>query len=74
MRIDVRHDGTVEMEAPTGTGQEEVARAVHKRARWIHENVAGSCQRFVHVLPREHVSGETVFSTSAADTASKEAL
>lgn len=61
VRIDVRHDGTVEVEAPTGTGQEEIARAVHKRARWIHEHVAGSRQRFAHVLPREYVSGETVF-------------
>lgn len=61
VRIDVRHDGTVEVEAPDGTSPEEISRAVQKRARWIHEHVDSSRQRFAHVLPREYVSGEAIF-------------
>lgn len=60
VKIDVRHDGSVEVEAPEGTAPDAIAKAVQKRARWVHDHVASAKGRFAHVLPREYVSGEQV--------------
>lgn len=60
IRINVHHDGAVEVEAPEDATGEAIARAVQKRARWVHEHVASARGRFVHVLPRDYVSGEQV--------------
>ena len=61
IRINVRHDGVVEVEAPVDATSEAIASAVQKRARWVHEHVVSARSRFAHVLPREYVSGEQVF-------------
>lgn len=60
IRINVHHDGVVEVEAPQDASREDIAKAVQKRARWVHENVASARKRFAHVLPREYVSGEQI--------------
>lgn len=61
VRINVKHDGLVEVEAPEHASAQEIAIAVQKRARWIASHVASARDRFKHVLPREYVSGEQVF-------------
>lgn len=58
--IHVRHDGSVEVEAPEGVGEEAIQNALLKRARWVLRHVADARDRFRHVLPREYVSGEQV--------------
>lgn len=60
IRINVHHDGVVEVEAPEDATREDIAKAVQKRARWVHEHVASARGRFTHVLPREYVSGEQI--------------
>lgn len=60
IRINVRHDGVVEVEAPQDASREDILRAVQKRARWVHEHVTSARMRFAHVLPREYVSGEQI--------------
>lgn len=61
VKINVRHDGQVEVEAPEQASAEAISIAVQKRARWIVSHVASARDRFKHVLPREYVSGEQVF-------------
>jgi predicted metal-dependent hydrolase len=61
VKINVHSDGAVEVETPECTSQENIARAVQKRARWIVTHVAGARKRFEQVLPREYVSGEQIF-------------
>lgn len=58
--VHVHPDGSVAVDAPPERSDEEIARAVHKRARWIMDHVAEARERFRHVSPREHVSGEQV--------------
>ena len=60
IKINVHHDGVVEVEAPKDATREAIAKAVQKRARWVHEHVASAKGRFAHVLPRAYVSGEQV--------------
>jgi predicted metal-dependent hydrolase len=61
VKINVRHDGQVEVEAPEQASIEAISTAVQKRARWIVSHVASAHDRFKHVLPREYVSGEQIF-------------
>lgn len=61
VRIHVRHDGSVEIEAPEEATAKDIGKAVQKRARWVHDHVHDAKLRFEHVLPREYVSGEQVF-------------
>lgn len=58
VKINVHHDGKVEVEAPEDATPETIAKAVHKRARWIVSHVSDARKRFAHVLPRDYVSGE----------------
>lgn len=60
VRINVHHDGTVEVEAPEAATAEEIGKAVQKRARWVYDHVHDAKRRFEHVLPREYVSGEQI--------------
>lgn len=60
IKIDVLSDGGVNVDAPIGATAEEIAKALQKRGRWVHEHVAAARKRFEHVLPREYVSGEQV--------------
>ncbi|MGH0355683.1 M48 family metallopeptidase [Sinorhizobium meliloti] len=60
IKINVHSDGVVEVEAPADATREAVAKAVQKRARWVHEHVVSARSRFAHVLPREYVSGEQI--------------
>ena len=61
IRINVHPDGSVNVDAPADATADAVQRAVKRRARWITKNVQEARERFEHVLPREYVSGETVF-------------
>lgn len=61
IRINVHPDGSVIVDAPRDTCAVAIKRAVSKRARWIAKNVHDARKRYEHVLPREYVSGETVF-------------
>jgi hypothetical protein len=60
VKIKVRPDGTVEVEAPAAASYEEIVRAVQKRANWIFPRIAAAQKRFEQVSPREYVSGEQV--------------
>ena len=60
VKINVHHDGAIEIEAPTSASDEDIAKAVQKRARWVHEHVLSARKRFALVLPRDYVSGEQV--------------
>lgn len=61
VRINVRHDGRVEVEVPPDASADAISKAVQKRARWIVSHVSDARNRFKHVLPREYVSGEQIF-------------
>ncbi|WP_340161311.1 SprT family zinc-dependent metalloprotease [uncultured Hoeflea sp.] len=60
VKINVHHDGAIEVEVPASATDAEIAKAVQKRARWVHEHVVSARSRFAHVLPRDYVSGEQV--------------
>ena len=60
VEINVLPDGAVEVEAPEEATQADIAKAVHKRARWIVNHVTDARRRFEHVLPRQYVSGEQI--------------
>ena len=61
IRINVFPDGSVNVDAPADACTKAIQSAVKKRARWITKNIRQAQKRFEHVLPREYVSGETVF-------------
>ncbi|MBY8977393.1 M48 family metallopeptidase [Rhodobacteraceae bacterium NNCM2] len=58
--IHVDPDGTVIVDAPPDHSEELIARAVQRRARWVHNNVLDARQRHRNVIPREYVSGEEI--------------
>lgn len=58
--IHVEPDGRVVVDAPTSASQQQVLRAVKKRARWISKHLGAVRARLAHVLPREYVSGESL--------------
>ncbi len=59
--IHVGADGRVWVDVPAGATAVEVKGAVQKRARWVLGELDAIAERKKHVLPREYVSGETVF-------------
>lgn len=59
--ISVMPDGAVLVDAPDQVAPEEVVAAVHRRARWIWQQLEAQRERIRHVLPREYVSGESHF-------------
>ncbi|MBS1208466.1 MAG: metal-dependent hydrolase [Proteobacteria bacterium] len=56
--INVMPDGDIRVDAPEDTEPLKVVSAVHKRVRWIWQQLHGQSERKRHVLPREYVSGE----------------
>ncbi len=61
LRIHVHPNGVVEVEAPPSKPQDEVVRALYKRASWISKRIDEAALVREHVLPREYNSGETHF-------------
>jgi len=59
--IHVHPDGSVQIDAPPGAENGEIHDAVHKRARWIYNNVTKVRERNEFVMPRCYVSGESHF-------------
>lgn len=59
--IHVEPDGHVVVDAPATASPDVVLAAVKKRSRWISKHVAAVRARLTHVLPREYVSGESLF-------------
>lgn len=59
--IHVEPDGSVQVDAPTAAPMAEVLAAVKKRSRWICQHVNSAKARLAHVLPREYVSGESLY-------------
>lgn len=58
--IHVDPDGCVLIDAPENASDRQIRAAVAARARWIHGHVTTIRRRLTQVLPREHVSGESV--------------
>lgn len=59
--IHVDPDGRVLVDAPGGASDSQIRLAVAARARWIHGHVSAIRKRLAQVLPREYVSGESLF-------------
>ncbi|KAF1077462.1 M48 family metallopeptidase [Halodesulfovibrio sp. MK-HDV] len=59
--VHVHPNGLVQVDAPEGANLSEINTAVRKRARWVIEHLEAIAKRNKHILPREYVSGETVF-------------
>ena len=59
--IHVEPDGRVIVDAPSDASADTVLTAVKKRARWISTHLAAIRARLAHVLPREYLSGESLF-------------
>ncbi len=59
--IHVEPDGRVLVDAPEAASSRQIHVAVTARARWIHRHLAQVRLRRAHVLPREYVSGESLF-------------
>lgn len=61
MAIHVDPDGRVLIDAPLRATDAEIRRAVTRRARWVQSRLQEIDNSRRHVLPREYVSGETVY-------------
>jgi predicted metal-dependent hydrolase len=59
--IHVHPDGSVQVDAPDGEDVPAIHRAVLKRARWIKRHVDETRRQRAQALPRNYVSGESVF-------------
>ncbi len=59
--IHVEFDGRVIVDAPPGTSEREIRMAVAARAGWIHQHVRNARRRTGQLLPREYVSGESLY-------------
>src|SRR5438094_3501004 len=59
--IHAHSDSSVHVDAPDGESLLRIHAAVLKRARWIRDHVLDARRRRRYVLPRDYVSGETVF-------------
>lgn len=59
--IHVEPDGRVLVDVPDGASDRQIRAAVAARARWIHGHVSAIRMRLAQVLPREYVSGESLF-------------
>jgi len=61
LAIHVDPDGRVLIDAPLRATDAEIRRAVTRRARWVQSRLQEIDDSRRHVLPREYVSGETVY-------------
>lgn len=59
--IHVHPDASVQIDAPEGESLAKIHTAVLKRARWIRDHVADARRQLEYVLPRQYVSGESLF-------------
>ncbi len=59
--VHVHPNGSIQVDAPDGRSLTEIRNAVRKRARWIQKHVAEANRQREHLLPREYVSGESLF-------------
>jgi predicted metal-dependent hydrolase len=59
--IHVHPDASVQVDAPEGEHSSRIHKAVMKRARWIKGHVDAAKRQRKYVLPRNYVSGESVF-------------
>ena len=59
--IHIEPDGRVLVDAPERASDKQIRTAVAVRARWIHDHVTTIRKRLAQVLPREYVSGESLF-------------
>jgi predicted metal-dependent hydrolase len=59
--IHVHPNGIVQVDKPEDANENEVRKAVRKRARWIRKQIGNIHDLRAHTLPREYVSGETHF-------------
>jgi hypothetical protein len=59
--IHVEPNGRVLVDVPEEASSQQIHVAVTARARWIHRHLAVVRVRRAHVLPREYVSGESLF-------------
>jgi len=59
--IHVHPDGSVQVDAPEGEPLARVHEAVLKRARWVKRHLDAARRQRAHVLPRQYVSGESLF-------------
>lgn len=57
--IKVQPDCQVQVQAPASASDEDVLKAVKKRARWIYQQLADFKAQTEHVIPRTFVSGES---------------
>ena len=58
--IHVEPEGSILVDAPAQATDAAVLAAVRRRAGWVSRHISDSRQRMAHVLPREHVSGESL--------------
>lgn len=61
IRIHVRPDGTIRVEAPADRSRDLIRVAVQKRARWIFSTLDDAKGARAFALPRDYASGETHF-------------
>jgi hypothetical protein len=61
IRIHVRPEGQVNVEAPAEIDEAEIRAAVQKRARWIFKHIGAIDEARATALARVYVSGETHF-------------
>ena len=59
--IHVEPDGQVLADAPALASDAKIRAALTKRLRWVHSQLQEIHERRKHVLPREYVSGESVY-------------
>lgn len=61
VHIHVHPNGLVAVDAPEKASPSDVKKALRKRARWVLKHLDDIHARQAQVLPREYVSGETLF-------------
>jgi len=61
IKVHVHPNGMVQVDAPESAELPEIKSAVQRRARWILKHLDDIEERNRHVLPREWVSGESMF-------------
>ena len=59
--IHIHPNGSVQVDAPSGTANVAVKEAVQKRARWVTTQLEQLREQQREVLPRRYVSGESHF-------------
>ncbi len=61
IKVHVHPNGMVQVDAPESAELPEIKSAVQRRARWILKHLDDIEERNRHVLPRQWVSGESMF-------------